>query len=145
MFAIRREWSYANALRLDFLWQGLELLLYCMYCGVLDAVRDGAGQQAWMIVDDVGEDVQVQRGVDMLDNSSFDLIAVIEVVQLVVVLCSGYSDGRGCAIRVELCRQYRTGDWCVQGNTGVGCGCADKSEESTISSAERKADICNWT
>ena len=43
MFAIRREWSYANALRLDFLWQGLELLLYCMYCGVLDAVRDGAG------------------------------------------------------------------------------------------------------
>ena len=49
----------------------------------------------------------------MLDNSSFDLIAVIEVVQLVVVLCSGYSDGRGCAIRVELCRQYRTGDWCV--------------------------------
>ena len=44
-----------------------------------------------------------------MDNSLFDLIVDVEVVQLVSVLCGGYNNYGGCAGGVELCRQYQIG------------------------------------
>ena len=41
-------------------------------------LRDGANEEAGGVVDEVSKDVRVQGGVDLLDDCTFDEVAVIE-------------------------------------------------------------------